>query len=129
MNERVLIVDDDRSIRYTVREILTDAGIGLTSADGGKACLTKLRAGFRGVILLDVMMPEMDGWQTIQAIKDEGLLEGNIICMLTAVNTPGSEMDCLKECVVDYVCKPFTEDELLTALEVCLSYIQMEPIS
>ena len=72
---------------------------------------------------MDIMMPEMDGWDTIAAIVDEGLYEGNVICMLTAVHDPGPKMEALKERVLDYVRKPFTREELLAAVEESVGYL------
>ncbi len=123
MAERILIVDDNPSILETVEIILETTGYSVSTASGGQQCLTELRNGFKGLILMDIMMPEMDGWDTIAAIVDEGLYEGNIICMLTAVHDPGPELESLKEYVLDYVRKPFTSQELLTAVEDSVGYL------
>jgi DNA-binding response OmpR family regulator len=124
MNETVLIVDDDPAICYTVREVLAAAGLQARIAQSGEVCLQALREGFRGVILLDIMMPGKDGWQTLQEMRAEGLLEGNIICMLTAVTNPGQRMEHLKECVLDYVRKPFDPDGLVRATCQYIDYLQ-----
>ena len=121
--KRVMIVDDDQSIRETVDLILSDAGYSVTLAASGQESLEKLRAGFEGVVLMDVMMPQMDGWKTIAAIVDEGLLGGNVICTLTAITDPGHEMEGLKDCILDYVRKPFTAKELLDAVSENLLHV------
>ncbi len=123
MSANVMVVDDDPAIQFTVQEILEDANLDVRIADSGSACLEALREGFKGVILMDVMMPEMDGWGTIKAMVEEGLCEGRIILMLTAVHDPGPELDCLKEYVLDYLRKPFTEDELTSAVTESLAYL------
>lgn len=123
MCARVMVVDDDPTILETVRMILEPAGYDIHIAQGGDKCLEALREGFRGVILMDIMMPGMDGWGTIAAMVKEGLVEGNVICMLTAVHDPGPEMEELKECVLDYVRKPFTCDELLSAVADSICYV------
>jgi DNA-binding response OmpR family regulator len=122
MSARILTVDDDPSIRTTVAMVLEEAGIEVDFAEGGQEAIEKIRQGFRGLILLDIMMPEMDGWQTLETIVDQGLYTGNVVCMLTAVLDPGPEMESLKEYVLDYVRKPFTPDELVAAVEDALSY-------
>jgi CheY-like chemotaxis protein len=127
MAEKILLVDDDASVRYTVEEVMQAEGLSILTARSGEDCLRKLRNGFRGVILLDIMMPEMNGWQTLANIRNEGLLDGNIICMLTAVVNPGTEMEELKECVLDYVRKPFQPDNLVETAREYLSYL--EPIA
>ncbi len=124
MNEQVMIVDDDPSIRETVEIILGAFGYSLCVTESGKECLEKLREGFKGLILMDIMMPEMDGWDTIAAIKEEGLQSENVICMLTAVTDPGPKMEKLTEYVIDYLSKPFTSDELVNAVKEYSEYIK-----
>jgi len=76
------------------------------------------------LILMDIMMPELDGWDTISAIEDEGLHGGNVICMLTALNDPGPKPEKLTEYVMDYVRKPFTSEELLETVAEYIEYVQ-----
>lgn len=123
MQNSVLIVDDEEIIRKTVKRVLDSGGMNTDCAENGKQCLEKLRAGFRGVILMDVQMPEMDGWQTIQNIVEEGFLEGNIICMLTGLETPHPKMEKLKEYVMDYIRKPFQNEELIQLVKDYLSFL------
>ncbi len=124
MDKQIMVVDDDPSIRSTVEIILNTKGYSICVVESGKRCLEKLREGFKGLILMDVMMPEMDGWGTIAAIEDEGLHGGNVICMLTAVHDPGPELERLTECVMDYVRKPFTSEELLETVAEYIAYVQ-----
>ncbi len=127
MSQQIMIVDDDPAVRYTVQEVLRGADLQTVAVDGGKACLEELRKGFRGVILLDIMMPDMDGWDTLEAMKREGLTEGNIVCMLTAVISPGAEMDSVKDNVMDYVRKPFDPDGLIATAKEYLSFLRSTP--
>ncbi len=124
MDKQIMIVDDDPSIRATVEIVLSDSGYSVCVAESGKEGLEKLRNGFRGLILMDIMMPEMDGWDTISAIENEGLHRGNVICMLTAVHDPGPELEKLTEYVMDYVRKPFTSEELLETVAEYFEYVQ-----
>ncbi len=124
MDKQVMVVDDDPSIRDTVEIVLNTKGHSICVVESGEKCLDKLREGFRGLILMDVMMPEMDGWDTISAIEKAGLHGGNVICMLTAVHDPGPELEKLTEYVMDYVRKPFTSEELLEAVEEYIEYVQ-----
>lgn len=102
-----MLVDDEECIRETIRELLDSEGIDVITAGGANECLRMLRGGFRGVILMDVMMPVMDGWATIREIEKEGLMGGNIISMLTAMDVPDERMEGLQEYVIDYITKPF----------------------
>lgn len=104
---RVMLVDDEECIRETISELLDSEEIAVVTAAGAHECLRLLREGFRGVILMDVMMPGMDGWATIREIERAGLMEGNIISMLTAMDVPDERMEGLQEYVIDYITKPF----------------------
>ncbi len=124
MDKQIMVVDDDPSIRTTVEFVLNTKGYSICTVESGRECLDRLRNGFRGLILMDVMMPELDGWDTIAVIDDEGLHGGNVICMLTAVHDPGPKMEKLTEFVIDYVRKPFTSEELLEAVGEYIEYVQ-----
>ncbi|KKL74787.1 hypothetical protein LCGC14_2061410 [marine sediment metagenome] len=121
---KVMIVDDDALIRLTVREVLKDAGIGVVEADGAGQCLEHLKQGFRGVVLMDIMMPGRDGWDTIREIIKGDLYKGIIIVMLTAKDIPDSKMEGLQEYVTDYKTKPFTQDELVSDIKDYFVYLE-----
>ena len=112
--KKVMIVDDDAHIRIAVRTILKDAGYEVVNAENGAVCIEQLRSGFSGLILLDIMMPDMDGWDTISKILEEDLFQRIVIVMLTAKDVPDSKMIGLQEWVVDYITKPFDPDDLVS---------------
>ncbi len=124
MDKQVMVVDDDPSVRATIEIVLSTKEYSLCIVESGSKCLDKLREGFRGLILMDIMMPEMDGWDTISAIEKEGLHGGNVICMLTAMHDPGPKLERLTEYVIDYVRKPFTSEDLLETVAEYLEYVQ-----
>lgn len=124
MNARVMLVDDEEMIRESVELFLQTAGIEILTATSGRDCLGILREGFRGVILMDVMMPEMTGWDTIRSIVENKLYDGNIIVMLTALNSPDGRMEGLQEYVTDYMTKPFNPDQLVDALHYYLGLLE-----
>ena len=121
---KVMVVDDDALIRLTVREVLKDAGIGVVEADGAGQCVEHLKQGFKGVVLMDIMMPGRDGWDTIREIIENGLYKSIIIVMLTAMDVPGSKMEGLQEYVTDYMTKPFTQDELVSYVRNYFIYLE-----
>ena len=119
----VMIVDDEPSILIAVRVLLEPEGFEVLTVDSGAKCIEELKKGFRGVILMDIMMPRMDGWDTIKSLVEEGLIEGNVIAMLTAKDAPGQKMEGLQEYVIDYITKPFEPDELVTYIREYLELI------
>jgi len=119
----VLIVDDDLHILIAVSTILNDAGINVLTAESGDECLKIIEAGFYGVVLMDIMMPEKDGWDTIREIIRTGKENGVVIVMLTAKDTPDEKMEGLQEYVLDYITKPFEADEFVRRVSRYLKYI------
>lgn len=117
MDAKVMLVDDEEMIRESVAVFFQSVGVGILTAANCDECLEHLEAGFRGVILMDVMMPDMNGWDTIRRIVENDLYEGNIIVMLTALNAPDNKMEGIQEYVTDYLTKPFNPDELMDVLQ------------
>jgi DNA-binding response OmpR family regulator len=124
IRKTVLVVDDNPSILISVQVILEDAGYTVITADSGKACIEVLKSGFSGIILLDIMMSGMDGWDTIVAIKKEHLDSNILIVMLTAKSNPGEKMIGLEDYVFDYITKPFKPEELVNRVNKYSEYIQ-----
>lgn len=116
---KVMIVDDDDGVRETVSILLEDSPYNITCVESGEECLDLLKKGFRGIILMDIMMPDLDGWDTVTRMKQLGLLEGNIICMFTASMHPGEKGKVLADSIIEYITKPFSEEELLNKLKHC----------
>jgi CheY-like chemotaxis protein len=123
MSNKIMIVDDNEYVRASVEIVCQSVGLELTSAAGGAECLSHLEKGFRGVILMDIMMPEMDGWDTIREIVKKRLFPGNIVVMLTGMGEPDDKMDGLQEYVTDYITKPFGPDQLIESLQYYLTLL------
>jgi CheY-like chemotaxis protein len=124
MTHKVIVVDDELLVRTTVKRILDMAGFQVVLAESGPECLALLRKGEHGLILMDVTMPGMSGWDTVQAVVEEGLFEGNLICMLTGKEVPDVELDALKEYVLDYIRKPFDGKQLIQLVGEYLAYLK-----
>lgn len=123
MNNRIMIVDDNEYVRASVEIICSSAQLNLATAASGPECLKHLESGFKGIILMDIMMPGMDGWDTIRAMVDRGLYDGNIVVMLTGMGEPDGKMEGLQEYVSDYMTKPFGPDQLIESLEYYLTLL------
>ncbi len=126
METKVMIVDDNEYIRESVEILLQTEGIQIVSSASGNECLDQLETGFRGVLLMDIMMPIMDGWDTIRQIVKRGLYEGNIILMLTAKREPDEKMEGIQTYVTDYVTKPFNPMELLDMIKYYATILKNE---
>ncbi|MEX2464240.1 MAG: response regulator transcription factor, partial [Gaiellaceae bacterium] len=114
---RILFVDDDADIRGLLRQLLERAGYDLVEASNGKDGLRAFYASAPDLVLLDVSMPEMDGWQTLERIRD---LSDVPVLMLTARTAELERVRGLKTGADDYVAKPFGRQELLARVEALL---------
>ena len=113
----VLIVEDDPNIRELLQLYLEKDGYAVTlAADGGQG-LDKFRAIKPDLVLLDVMMPVMDGWAVCRAIRADSQTP---IIMLTAKGETDDKVTGLKAGADDYVTKPFEMKELLARIEAVL---------
>ena len=113
----VLIVEDDANIRELLQMYLEKDGYAVTlAADGGQG-LDKFRAIKPDLVLLDVMMPVMDGWAVCKAIRAEA---DTPVIMLTAKGETDDKVMGLKSGADDYMTKPFEMKELLARIEAVL---------
>lgn len=84
--KQLMVVDDHPDILEVVAMIFEPEGWTVTRARDGEECLENLRHGFEGVLLLDLMMPRMDGWQTLRQLKSEGMQRQVRVVILTALD-------------------------------------------
>ena len=113
----VLVVEDDRNIAELLRMYLEKEGYAVTIAGDGGLGLTKFRAIKPDLVLLDVMMPVMDGWAVCKAIRAEG---NTPVIMLTAKGETDDKVAGLKSGADDYITKPFEMKEVLARIEAVL---------
>ena len=113
----VLIVEDDPNIRELLQMYLEKDGYAVTLACDGGQGLQKFRSIKPDLVLLDVMMPVMDGWAVCKAIRAEG---STPVIMLTAKGETDDKVQGLKAGADDYVTKPFEMKELLARIEAVL---------
>jgi DNA-binding response OmpR family regulator len=106
MPKKIMIVDDEPDIRTTVGQVLEVSGYEVILAQSGKDCLEKLQKGIPDLVVLDIMMPEMSGWDVAAKIKENPLWNKIPIMFLTAKgDTMSMGMGSLTS--EDYVVKPF----------------------
>lgn len=80
----VLVVDDDDALRDVVCEAIADAGYVVDQAANGQEALAKMRAASPCIVLLDLMMPVMDGWEVVAAMNLDPALAGVPVCVVSA---------------------------------------------
>ena len=114
---RILVVDDDEDIRTLLRELLGRAGYRVEEAADGRAALRQLFETPPSLVLLDVNMPEMDGYQTLERIRD---LSDVPVIMVTARTQELERVRGLASGADDYVSKPFGRQELLARVQALL---------
>ena len=117
MATSVLIVEDDRNIAELLQMYLEKEGYAVTIANDGGQGLAKFRAIKPDIVLLDVMMPVMDGWAVCNAIRAESQTP---IIMLTAKSETSDKVQGLKAGADDYITKPFEMREVLARMEAVL---------
>ena len=113
-DRRILVVDDDPDIRGLLRELLDRRGFGVTEARDGQEALRAFFDERPDLVVLDVAMPGLDGWQTLERIRE---LSDVPVIMLTAKGTELEKTRGLRAGADDYVTKPFGRQELLARVE------------
>jgi class 3 adenylate cyclase len=104
----ILLVDDDENNRYTLsRRLQRENYTDITEAENGRAALEKLRERPFDLVLLDVMMPEMDGYAVLSELKSDMVLRDIPVIMISAVDAIESVVRCIELGAEDYLPKPF----------------------
>ncbi|MFY9398138.1 MAG: sigma-54 dependent transcriptional regulator [Desulfomonilia bacterium] len=112
---RILVVDDDESIRKYIAKLLTQAGYEVATASNGKDALAELRTGPEvSLVILDILMPDMDGLETLSEIRK--LTNTLPVLMLSALGQTNIIVKAMKAGATDYLVKPFEEEELELAI-------------
>ena len=117
----ILVVDDDSDARTVVKTILSSNGYEVEEAGGGAAALDKLKTLRPALILLDIMMPEMSGYEVMVHLKQRPETQNIPVIMLTAKGEPEDLITGYKDYAVDYyIPKPFTTRQLLAGVRMIL---------
>ncbi|HEY5659907.1 MAG TPA: response regulator transcription factor [Gaiellaceae bacterium] len=114
---RILVIDDDDDIRGLVAELLQRAGLKVEQARDGRAGLRAFHKSPADLVVLDVSMPELDGWETLERIRD---LSDVPVIMLTARGAELERVRGLQGGADDYMVKPFGRQELVARVQALL---------
>ena len=117
-NKKILLVEDQDVVAKTVGMALNVAGYHCEYASHGKRALEMLKNGYTpDLIILDIMMPVMDGYQVLEELRKEPGMSEIPVIMLTALNESGDVLKALKAGAVDYCTKPLDVEYLLGVVE------------
>jgi CheY-like chemotaxis protein/CHASE3 domain sensor protein/putative methionine-R-sulfoxide reductase with GAF domain len=120
-DKTILMVDDDMRNVFAVSSVLDEKGINIIVAENGREALKKLEQHDNiDLIIMDMMMPEMDGYETMRAIRKIKKFQEIIILALTAKAMRGDRDKCIEAGANDYMSKPVEPDKLLSMLRVWL---------
>ncbi len=111
---RVLVIDDEASMRYTLEAVLGDAGHEITVADGGAAGIEAFEDGGADVVITDLAMPEVDGMKVLATLRAQDPTVP--VMMLTAHGSERVAVAAMKAGAFDYIPKPFDPDEIVLSV-------------
>jgi len=114
---RVLVVDDDDDIRLLLQELLTGGGYRVATAPDGRAALRVFHESPTDLVVLDLSMPELDGFETLDRLRD---LSDVPVILLTARSSEIDKVRGFRAGADDYVVKPFGRQELLARIQALL---------
>ena len=120
----MLVVDDERAIRRLLRMYLIDAGFTVAEAPDGEAALDQVRRGGIDLVLLDLMLPGMDGYEVCRRLREIGSVP---VIMITARGDEAHRITGLELGADDYVVKPFSPVEVVARVKAVLRRVSAPP--
>ena len=118
---KVLVVDDDARNIFALTTVLENQDMDVVSATNGRQAIDIIQTtADLSVVLMDIMMPEMDGYETMREIRKDPRFRTLPILALTAKAMKGDREKCLQAGASDYIAKPVNTDQLLSLLRVWL---------
>ena len=118
---KVLLVDDDDRNIFALSAYLKAKKIKVETASDGKECLEKLKQLTVDVVLLDMMMPVMDGFETLGILRNDEQLKSNKVIALTALAMKGDMERCMEAGADDYCTKPVDIDVLVNKINALIN--------
>jgi len=128
MPQRILVVDDDRSIIKVLRGYLEQAGYVVLTAADGETALHTLRRERPDLVILDLMMPALDGWELTRIVRGDKALAATPVIMLTARVEDTDKIVGLELGADDYVTKPFNAREVVARVKALLRRTRLDQL-
>lgn len=117
MSKKILIIEDEKSIQNILKAFLKDAGYSVSVAGNGLEGMAAFHKGSYDLVLLDIMMPKIDGYTVCEMIRNEG---NTPVILLTALDDEESQMKGFDLLADDYITKPFSMPLVLKRIEAVL---------
>lgn len=114
---RILVVDDERTVRDILQRTLEDAGYDVITAANGQEALDKISQFDVSLVLLDIMMPGLDGFEVLERMPQHLNIP---VIMLSGIHDETTKIDSLTLGADDYIAKPFSTGELLARIQAKL---------
>jgi DNA-binding response OmpR family regulator len=121
--KKILVVDDEDDILHFLEMVLREKGYLVTTASGGHEALTRAQIDKPDLVLLDIMMPQMDGWEVLKLLRVDDDTRRIPVAMLSARTEAKDRVQGLQEGAIDYICKPFSLTELLGKIEAIFAQV------
>ncbi len=121
----ILVVDDESVVRNVVSTLLKQAGYDVTIAEYGLTGYSLAQTGQPDLVLLDLMMPVVDGFEVLRRLKDDPSTRHIPVIMLTAKIDAASERECMRLGAADYIKKPWGPRELEERIGMALGYPEL----
>jgi two-component system response regulator PilR (NtrC family) len=121
---RVLVVDDERSMRELLAIMLRQSGYEVVLADGGEAAVTMLKTETFDLVITDLRMRHVDGLAVLRAVKEHGVQ--TVVLVVTAYASPETAVEAMKLGAYDYVTKPFKVDEIRLTISNALEHRRLQ---
>ena len=117
MKKRILVVEDQEDARRILRDLLTRAGFDLIEAENGEDAVASAQASRPDLILMDIQLPLLDGYEATRRIKADPDLKSIPIIVVTSYALSGDEDKARRAGCDDYVAKPFSPRQLLAKIK------------
>jgi DNA-binding response OmpR family regulator len=124
MKKKILVVDDEDDILQFLELVLREKGYDVVTAAGGQEALTRAQIEKPDLVLLDIMMPQMDGWEVLKLLRVDEETSDIPVAMLSARTEAKDRVQGLQEGAIDYICKPFALQELLDKIGTIFAQVE-----
>jgi DNA-binding response OmpR family regulator len=124
MKKKILVVDDEDDILQFLELVLREKGYDVVTAASGQEALTRAQIEKPDLVLLDIMMPQMDGWEVLKLLRVDDETADIPVAMLSARTEAKDRVQGLQEGAIDYICKPFALQELLEKIGTIFGQVE-----